>query len=83
MTKLEDEKNVLKTIFEEIVDTVGDSYPNKQERQMVTNAMKLKAIGIGEPRPYGVPPKPRSWDAMVVSSLAKVRADPKKVRLGG
>ena len=62
MTKLEDEKMVLKTIFKEIVETAGDSYCSKMERKMVTDAVKLRAIGIGEPRPYGVPPKPRTWD---------------------
>jgi hypothetical protein len=62
MTKLEDEKMVLTTIFKEIVDTAGDSYCSKMERKMVTDPVKLRAIGIGEPRPYGVPPKPRTWD---------------------
>lgn len=63
----------MKLLFQEVQRFAGDTYATAAERRCVTSRHRLRAIGVGDPKPYGN--KKRTWDSCYVKYITKARTD--------
>ena len=59
-TLLAEEQRFISAMLHEIELVNGDAYPPEHIRKMVTDSAKIRAMNIGDPRPYAG--KPKTWD---------------------
>lgn len=70
---MKDHWTVMKLLFQEVQKFAGDTYATAAERKCVTSRHRLRAIGVGDPKPYGN--KRRTWDTCYVKYITKARSD--------
>ena len=66
-TSLAEEQLFLGALFGEIEKVNGDAYAPERIRKMVTNDAKIRAMNVGDPRPYAGVPK--TWDVRGAENL--------------